>query len=66
MQANKKTRNRAYDILVEIGHAIGDEDRGGNRENLSQIFNVVNVDFKFLLSIIDKIMYNISPFFLDL
>ncbi|XP_054821263.1 uncharacterized protein LOC129320102 isoform X2 [Prosopis cineraria] len=40
-EANKKTRNRAYDILVEIGHALGDEERGGNRENLCQIFNMI-------------------------
>ncbi|XP_061361599.1 uncharacterized protein LOC133305400 [Gastrolobium bilobum] len=40
-EANKKTRNRAYEILVEIGHAFGDEDKGGNRENLYQFFNMV-------------------------
>ncbi|KAJ1418786.1 hypothetical protein SESBI_15725 [Sesbania bispinosa] len=40
-EANKKTRNRAYDILVEIAHAFGDEERGGNRENLYQFFNMV-------------------------
>ncbi|XP_054814971.1 uncharacterized protein LOC129315359 isoform X2 [Prosopis cineraria] len=40
-EANKKTRNRAYAILVEIGHALGDEERGGNRENLFQIFNMI-------------------------
>lgn len=46
LQVNKKTRNRAYDILVEIGHALGDEERGGNRENLCEIFNVVNMHFE--------------------
>ncbi|KAF9614359.1 hypothetical protein IFM89_018112 [Coptis chinensis] len=40
-EANKKTRNRAYDILVRIGHAFGDEDQGGRRENLQQYFNMV-------------------------
>ncbi|OWM74363.1 hypothetical protein CDL15_Pgr013267 [Punica granatum] len=39
--ANKKTRNRAYDILVEIGHACGDEERGGRKENLLQLFNEI-------------------------
>lgn len=40
-EANKKTRNRAYDILVEIGHAFGDEEKGGTKENLLQFFNMV-------------------------
>lgn len=40
-EANKKTRNRAYDILVQIGHACGDEDIGGKKENLHQFFNMV-------------------------
>ncbi|XP_050216515.1 uncharacterized protein LOC126667567 [Mercurialis annua] len=40
-EANKKTRNRAYDVLVRIGHACGDEENGGNRENLLQFFNMV-------------------------
>lgn len=40
-EANKKTRNRAYDILVQIGHACGDEDKGGKKENLLQFFNMV-------------------------
>ncbi|KAF6146486.1 hypothetical protein GIB67_037786 [Kingdonia uniflora] len=31
-EANKKTRNRAYDILVQIGHASGDEEQGGKKE----------------------------------
>lgn len=37
-EANKKTRNRAYDILVEVAHAFGDEEKGGNRNNLYQFF----------------------------
>lgn len=40
-EANKKTRNRAYDILIQIGHACGDEEKGGKRENLLQFFNMV-------------------------
>lgn len=40
-EANKKTRNKAYDIIVQIGHACGDEDRGGKKENLLQFFNMV-------------------------
>jgi len=46
LQANKKTRNRAYEILVEIAHAFGDEERGGNRENLNNFFQMVNIQFK--------------------
>ncbi|CAJ1940559.1 unnamed protein product [Sphenostylis stenocarpa] len=40
-EANKKTRNRAYEILVEIAHAFGDKERGGNRENLNNFFQMV-------------------------
>ncbi|KAH7851415.1 hypothetical protein Vadar_011301 [Vaccinium darrowii] len=40
-EANKKTRNRAYDMLVQIGHACGDEEKGGKKENLHQFFNMV-------------------------
>ncbi|CAN6699094.1 unnamed protein product [Malus baccata var. baccata] len=40
-KANKKTRNRAYDMLVQIGHACGDEETGWKRENLQQFFNMV-------------------------
>ncbi|ESW26550.1 hypothetical protein PHAVU_003G128600 [Phaseolus vulgaris] len=40
-EVNKKTRNRAYEILVEIAHAFGDEERGGNRENLNNFFQMV-------------------------
>ncbi|KDP33963.1 hypothetical protein JCGZ_07534 [Jatropha curcas] len=40
-EANKKTRNRAYDVLVQIGHACGDEENGGNKEFLYQFFNMV-------------------------
>ncbi|KAL2470154.1 ARM repeat superfamily protein [Abeliophyllum distichum] len=39
-EANKKTRDRACDILVEIGRAYGDEE-SGKRENLYQFFNMV-------------------------
>ncbi|GAB4838105.1 hypothetical protein Ancab_027636 [Ancistrocladus abbreviatus] len=40
-EGNKKTRNRAYEILVQIGHACGDEQMGGKKENLLQFFNMV-------------------------
>ncbi|WCJ42841.1 ARM repeat superfamily protein [Euphorbia peplus] len=40
-EANKKTRNRSYDMLVQIGHACGDEENGGNKENLYQFFNMI-------------------------
>ncbi|KAJ0582366.1 putative armadillo-like helical protein [Helianthus annuus] len=40
-ECNKKTRNRAYEIIVEIGHACVDEDKGGNKENLYNFFNMV-------------------------
>ncbi|CAH9077093.1 unnamed protein product [Cuscuta europaea] len=40
-EANKRTRNRAYDILVQIGHACVDEERGGKKEYLVQFFNMV-------------------------
>ncbi|XP_058079848.1 uncharacterized protein LOC131228033 isoform X2 [Magnolia sinica] len=40
-EANKKTRNRAYDLLIKIGHACGDEEHGGKKENLQQFFNMV-------------------------
>lgn len=42
-EANKKTRNKAYDLLVEIGHACGDEKRDGRAEKLLQFFNMVAV-----------------------
>ena len=41
LQVNRKTRNKAYDLLVEIGHACEDEERGGRKENLLQFFNLV-------------------------
>ncbi|KAK4382604.1 hypothetical protein Sango_2855100 [Sesamum angolense] len=40
-KANKKTRNRTYDILVQIGHACGDEEKGDEKEKLHQFFNMV-------------------------
>lgn len=40
-QANKKTRNRAYDILVQIGHACMDDNKGGKIEYLYHLFNMV-------------------------
>jgi hypothetical protein len=41
MQTNKKTRNKAYDTLVQIGHIYEDEEKGGTKENLHQFFNMV-------------------------
>ncbi|KAH0970908.1 hypothetical protein GBA52_023064 [Prunus armeniaca] len=40
-EAHNKTRNRAYDILVQIGHAYGDEEKGGKREDLLKFFYMV-------------------------
>ncbi|XP_076928932.1 uncharacterized protein LOC143593073 [Bidens hawaiensis] len=40
-ESNKKTRNRAYEIIVQIGHACADEDKGGSKENLYNFFNMV-------------------------
>nr|XP_029154576.1 RRP12-like protein isoform X2 [Arachis hypogaea] len=40
-EVNKKTRNRAYDILVQIGHVLGDEERNGNREKLLEYFDKI-------------------------
>ncbi|KAH8505512.1 hypothetical protein H0E87_012659 [Populus deltoides] len=40
-EVNKRTRNRAYDVLVQIGHTFGDEENGGKKENLYQFFNMV-------------------------
>ncbi|XP_021736219.1 RRP12-like protein [Chenopodium quinoa] len=46
-EVNKKTRNRAYDILVQIGHACDEEkggkkkDQGGKKKNLLQVFEKV-------------------------
>ncbi|XP_020975931.1 RRP12-like protein isoform X2 [Arachis ipaensis] len=40
-EVNKKTRNRAYDILVQIGHVLGDEERGGNSERLREFFDKI-------------------------
>lgn len=41
MKVNKKTRNRAYDVLVQIGHAYADEENGGDSEKLHGYFNMV-------------------------
>ncbi|XP_057767673.1 uncharacterized protein LOC130987961 [Salvia miltiorrhiza] len=40
-ETNKKTRNRAYDVLVQIGHACGDEEKSGKKETLQQFFTMV-------------------------
>lgn len=53
IQANKKTRNRAYEIIVQIGHACVDEDKGGNKQNLFNFFNMVeNQPETFLIALI--------------
>ncbi|CAL9057574.1 unnamed protein product [Musa banksii] len=39
-EANKKTRNRAYNLLVKIGHVYEDEE-GGGKDNLLQLFNLI-------------------------
>ncbi|KAH6770499.1 hypothetical protein C2S52_015302 [Perilla frutescens var. hirtella] len=40
-KVNKKTRSRACDILIHIGHAFRDEKKDGNNEKLHQYFNMV-------------------------
>ena len=40
-QTNKRTRDRAFDILVQIGHACGDAERGGTREHRHKFFDMV-------------------------
>ncbi|KAL5708035.1 hypothetical protein ACHQM5_018873 [Ranunculus cassubicifolius] len=40
-EANKKTRIKAFDTLVQIGHAFGDQEQGGRRENLIKYFHMV-------------------------
>lgn len=42
-QPNKKTRNRAYDILVEVAHAFEDEERGGSRKSMCDFLERVNI-----------------------
>ena len=41
LEVNKKTRSRAYDVLVQIGHAYADEENGGDNEKLHGYFNLV-------------------------
>ncbi|KAL6220549.1 hypothetical protein ACLB2K_008305 [Fragaria x ananassa] len=40
-ETNKRTRDRAFDILVQIGHACGDAERGGTREHRHKFFDMV-------------------------
>ncbi|KAG0609787.1 hypothetical protein M758_7G013900 [Ceratodon purpureus] len=40
-ESNKKTRNEAYDLLIEIGHGMKDEDTGGSQERLMQFFTMI-------------------------
>lgn len=53
MQANKKTRNRAYEVLVQIGREYGDEDDSGQREDL---FNMVSDLFDISPTPIDRVV----------
>ncbi|XP_044955784.1 RRP12-like protein [Hordeum vulgare subsp. vulgare] len=40
-EANKKTRNRAYDVLIEIGRACEDGENDGRKDSLHQFFDMV-------------------------
>lgn len=40
-EANKKTRNRAYDVLIEIGRACEDAENDGRKDSLYQFFDMV-------------------------
>ena len=40
-ESNKKTRNSAYDLLIEIGHGMQDEETGGSPERLMQFFTMI-------------------------
>jgi len=40
-ESNKKTRSRAYDLLVKIGHCLEDTESGGSQEKLHEFFNMV-------------------------
>ncbi|KAF7080810.1 LOW QUALITY PROTEIN: hypothetical protein CFC21_084821 [Triticum aestivum] len=40
-EANKKTRNRAYDVLIAIGHACEDAENDGRKDSLHQFFDMV-------------------------
>lgn len=40
-ESNKKTRSRAYDLLVKIGHCLEDTENGGSQEKLHKFFNMV-------------------------
>jgi ribosomal RNA-processing protein 12 len=41
LQANKKTRNRAYDLLIEIARACEDTGSDERKESLHQFFDMV-------------------------
>ncbi|CAN6239235.1 unnamed protein product [Urochloa humidicola] len=40
-EANKKTRNRAYDLIIEIARACEDAGNGERKESLHQFFGMV-------------------------
>ena len=59
-QVNKKTRNRAYDILVQIGHACLDDNKGGKMEYLYHLFNMVLQFFFRVISLVISHLNNIN------
>lgn len=50
IQSNKKTRNAAYDLLIEIGHGMEDEETGGSKERLLNFFTMVWCSLLILLT----------------
>nr|PNR59348.1 hypothetical protein PHYPA_002139 [Physcomitrium patens] len=40
-ESNKKTRNAAYDLLIEIGYGMQNEETGGSQERLMQFFTMI-------------------------
>lgn len=57
IQSNKKTRNAAYDLLIEIGHGMEDEETGGSKERLLNFFTMVWWSLLILLT--SSITFNI-------
>ncbi|KAK9058622.1 hypothetical protein SSX86_023464 [Deinandra increscens subsp. villosa] len=41
-EPDKKTRNKAYETIRQIGHACMDENKGGSKEKLYNFFNMVH------------------------
>ncbi|KAG0554229.1 hypothetical protein KC19_12G074700 [Ceratodon purpureus] len=40
-ESNKKTRNAAYDLLIEIGHGMLDEETGGSQAHFIRFFTMI-------------------------